>query len=469
MIEPVVEATPVGSAPSPSPGGSHARYLEPVAEELDTLELTVEGELPTALDGSYVRNGPNAQFPRPEGWQHPFDGDGMVHVVTLSQGRARYRNRWVLTRDLVAEREAGRSLHSGTNESVRDPNGRKNWSNTNVVAHAGRILSLWEGGMPYELTWRFGTVGEQTFDGGLPGGMCAHPKLDPIWDELCWFRYSVEPPYIVFGVISPRGQISRQVPIDIPRPVLMHDFAVTDQHVVFFDCPAVLDPAAAATGAPVVSWKPEHGTRIGVMSRDTEHDRVRWFQVENRFVSHVMNAFNDGDAIVVDYVHRPRFALDAAGGVEDMPRLHRAVIELGRGAVSDELLDPTPVDLPRIDDRRAGLRYRYGWTAGVTHSDGRPEGVGYDTLLRFDLQTNAAVQHRMPEGVLVGEPQFVARPGSEVEGDGWVLAYTYDVVDDRSAMLVIDAEDFAARPVATVHLPQRVPAGLHGTWLPAQR
>jgi carotenoid cleavage dioxygenase len=145
------------------------------------------------------------------------------------------------------------------------------------------------------------------------------------------------------------------------------------------------------------------------------------------------------------------------------------VIELGRGAVSDELLDPTPVDLPRIDDRRAGLRYRYGWTAAVTHSDGRPEGVGYDTLVRFDLQTNAVVQHRMPEGMLVGEPQFVARPGSNVEGDGWVLAYTYDVVHDRSALLVIDAEDFAARPVATVQLPQRVPAGLHGTWLPAQR
>jgi carotenoid cleavage dioxygenase len=247
----------------------------------------------------------------------------------------------------------------------------------------------------------------------------------------------------------------------------MHDFAVTDLHVVFFDCPAVLDPAAAATGTPVVAWKPEHGTRIGVMSRDAEHDRVRWFQVENRFVPHVMNAFNDGDAIVVDYVHRPRFELDATVSVEDMPRLHRMVIELGRGAVSDQLLDPTPVDLPRIDDRRAGLRYRYGWTAALTHGDGRPEGIGFDTLLRFDLHTNGVVQHRMPEGVLVGEPQFVPRPGSDAEGDGWVLAYTYDVSNDSSSLLVMDAEDFAARPVATVQLPQRVPAGLHGTWLPA--
>ncbi|MGZ4801683.1 MAG: carotenoid oxygenase family protein [Acidimicrobiia bacterium] len=450
-------------------GGYHARYLEPVDDELDTMDLPVQGEIPAALDGSYVRNGPNAQYPRPAGWKYPYDGDGMLHIVTMAQSRARYRNRWVLTKGLVAERQVGHALLPGTFDSgTGNGTAAKNWSNTNVISHAGRILSLWEGGAPYELTWRFGTVGEHTFDGGLPGAMCAHPKIDPVWDELCWFRYSAEPPYLVYGVVSPRGQISRTTPVDIPRPVLMHDFAVTDQHVVFFDSPAVLDPSAAATGAPVVRWEPEHGTRIGVMSRDVEHDRVRWFPVENRFVMHVMNAYTDGDAIVVDYVHRPSFELDTAAGIEQMPRLHRCVIELGRGVVSDEMLDSTPVDLPRIDDRRAGLRYRYGYLAGVTHSDGRPSGIGFDTLLRYDLGTNAVVHHRFKDGVLVGEPQFVPRPGSLTEGDGWVLALTYDVVHDSSELAIIDAEDFAARPVATVQLPRRVPAGLHGTWLPAR-
>ena len=465
MIEPVVEPTHA----APGAGGSHARYLEPVTEELDEMDLAVEGTVPTELDGSYVRNGPNAEFPRHEGWRFPFDGDGMLHVATLAQGRVRYRNRWVLTQDLIAEREAGRALHPGTFDSARDAGGPKNWSNTNVIAHAGRVLSLWDGGAPYELTWRFGTVGEHTFDGALPGSMCSRPKLDPIWDELCWFRTSPEPPYLVFGIVSPRGQISRQVPIDLPRPVLMHDFAVTDQHVVFFDSPTVVDPAAGSTGAPRVEWRPEHGTRIGVMSRDGEHDRVRWFQVENCYVSHVMNAFNDGDAIVVDYVHRPSFDVDTVSGIGSEPRLHRSVIELGRGAVSDELLDPTPVDFPRIDDRRAGLRYRYGFMAAVTHSDGRPDGVGFDTLLRYDMQTNGVVQHRFPDGVLVGEPQFVPRPESVIEGDGWVMTYTYDVRKDASTLVIIDAQDFAAAPVATVTLPQRVPAGLHGSWLPAQR
>jgi carotenoid cleavage dioxygenase len=387
----------------------------------------------------------------------------MIHAVTFAHGRARYRNRYVLTKELVEERKVGHALHAGTFDA--DPRDGKNWSNTNVVSHAGRLLSLWEGGVPYELNADFGTVGECTFDGGLPGAMTAHPKVDPIWDELCFFRASAEPPYLVYGVVSPRGRISRTLSVDIPRPVLMHDFAVTDQHVVFFDSPAVIDPSAAATGEPPVRWEPEHGTRIGVLSRDVEHDRVRWFPVENRFVMHVMNAYNDGDLIVVDYVHRPSFEIDTAAGIEQAPRLHRSVIDLGRGVVSDEMIDATPVDLPRIDDRRAGLSYRYGFAAGVTHSDGRPNGVGFDTLLRFDLQTSAIVHHRFKDGVLVGEPQFVARPDRETEGDGWILAYTYDVVRDASELVIIDAIDFSARPVATIQLPRRVPAGLHGTWL----
>ncbi len=384
-IEPAVESKSIDQAT----GGYHARYFEPVDDELDTADLAVQGSIPPELEGSYVRNGPNPQYDRAEGWQFPYDGDGMIHVVTLGQARARYRNRFVLTKELVEERQVGHSLHTGTFDAAApgaDRTSVKNWSNTNVVSHAGRILSLWEGGAPYELTWRFGTVGEHTFDGGLPGAMTAHPKIDPIWDELCFFRYSAEPPYLVYGVVSPRGQISRTVPIDIPRPVLMHDFAVTDQHVVFFDSPAVIDPSARATGEPMVRWEPEFGTRIGVLSRDGEHDRVRWFPVENRFVMHVMNAYNDGDAIVVDYVHRPSFEIDTAVGIEQAPRLHRSVIEIGRGVVTDEMLDATPVDLPRIDDRHRGaqlpLRLRRGCDpqrrpperCGLRHADAlRPE------------------------------------------------------------------------------------------------
>jgi carotenoid cleavage dioxygenase len=469
MLEPAIHSP----GPHGTPGGDPARYLQPVDDELDVVDLPVEGRLPPDLNGSYVRNGPNAQFPV-AGGLFPFDGDGMVHVLTIQQSRARYRNKWVVTKELAAEREAGRGLYGptfGPRRAVMTPSEAeqstpKNRSNTSVVSHAGRVMSLGEGGAPYELTWRFLTDGEQTFEGALVDGMTAHPKIDPVWDELCFFSYAMEPPYLTYGVVSPRGHVSRSVPIDLPRPVWMHDFAVTDQHVVFFDCPAVLDVDAALRGRSLVQWQPEHGSRIGVLAREGESERVRWFPVDNRFVLHVLNAYTEGDEIVVDYIHRPEMQIETATGIQQSPTLHRCVVELGRGQVSDEMFDPTPVDFPRIDGRRTGLRHRFGFFAAVTRGDGRPDGIGFDTLVRYDLRASAVAAHPFPDGVVVGEPQFVARRDSTEEGDGWILALTYDIAQDRSELVVLDAKDIAAPPCATVKLPRRVPAGLHGTWLP---
>jgi carotenoid cleavage dioxygenase len=455
MLEPAIHHS---SGMDGNPEVDPARYLAPVADELDVVDLPVEGEIPPDLDGSYVRNGPNPQYPLNGSGMSRFDGDGMLHVLTFLQGRARYRNMWVVTKDLVAEREANRAV---------DGPAPHNWSNTNVVAHAGKILSLWEGGAPYELSWRFGTVGEHTFDGGLDGPMTAHPKIDPVWDELCFFGTSTEPPYLTFGVVSPRGHISRTIQIDLPRPVLMHDFAITDQHIVFFDSPAVVSRGVSEPGGPIVEWQPEHGTRIGVLAREGESERVKWFPVENRFAMHFLNAYTEGDSVIVDYIHRDSYDRQTASGINQSPTLHRCVLNLGRGSADDEMFDSTPVDFPRIDDRRTGLHHRFGYFAAVTHSDGRPNGVGFDTLVRYDLHTTDVAQHRFPDGVVVGEPQFVARRDSLAEGDGWILALTYDMAHDRSALVVIDARDFDARPHAVVHLPRRVPAGLHGTWLPA--
>jgi carotenoid cleavage dioxygenase len=248
----------------------------------------------------------------------------------------------------------------------------------------------------------------------------------------------------------------------------MHDFAVTDQHIVFFDCPVVLDVAGATDGQPLAQWQPDHGTRVGVLTRDGESERVRWFPVGNRWVSHVLNAYTEGDEVVVDYVHRPSFEFGRPLGVSSGPTLHRLVIDLARSDVSDEEFDPRPVEFPRIDDRRVGLRHRYGFFAALTRGDGRPEGIGFDTLVRCDLRVESTVEHRFPEGVLVGEPQFVPRPDSVVEGDGWILALTFDVLNDRSELVILDTEAFDSDPVATVRLPRRVPAGLHGTWIPGR-
>src|SRR4051794_9694187 len=93
---------------SPYLAGNYA----PVQDELDAHDLVVTGEIPAALRGVYMRNGPNQAFP-PLGAYHVFDGDGMVHAVYLDEGRARYKNRFVRSKGLEVEEEAGRARFGG--------------------------------------------------------------------------------------------------------------------------------------------------------------------------------------------------------------------------------------------------------------------------------------------------------------------------------------------------------------------
>jgi carotenoid cleavage dioxygenase-like enzyme len=466
---PVVEL--VDAAGNPWLRGAFA----PVRDELDANDLSVEGRLPAELTGSYLRNGPNPQFTPLGSYTFPYDGDGMVHMVTFEGGRARYRNRWVVTRGLAAERRAGRALYGGTFTPFQpdparlgadgDPNPFKNWANMNVVRHCGRVLALSDGGVPYELTAELATVGERDYDGLLPTGMSSHPKVDPIWDELCFFRTDVVPPYLVFGVVGPKGRVTRTEPIDLPEPVLIHDFVVTDQHVVFFDSPAVFDQQALLRGEPPLRWNEQRGTRIGVMPREGGAADLRWIPVEDCFAMHFLNGYTDGETVVVDYVHRRR--LDAPGGTDDnVPRLHRAVVDLTRRSARDELVDSRAVELPRIDDRRAGLRHRVGYLAAASDPSAA-RTIAFDTIVRYDVDAGASTAHRFAPGVMVGEPVFAPRPGGYDEDDGWVLVFAYDTTQDRSDLVVLDAARVSSPPIAVVHLPRRVPAGMHGAWLPA--
>jgi carotenoid cleavage dioxygenase len=447
----------------------------PVDDEVDVGDLRIEGRIPQELNGSYLRNGPNPQFTPLGSYTYPFDGDGMVHKLTFDDGRVSYRNRWVVTRGLAAERRAGRALYGGLITPFMpdaasigadgDPNPFKNLANMNVIRHCGRTLALWDGGAPYELADDLSTVGEFDFEGGLPGGMTAHPKIDPVWDELCFFRYDVVPPYLVYGVVGPKGRVTRTEPIDLPDPALVHDFVVTEEHVVFFDSPAVFDFEAMLRGEQALRWREGRGTRIGVMPRDGEAGEMLWIPVDDCFVMHFLNGYTENNTVVVDYIHRNRPDVLAAGE-ENVPRLHRAVIDLARRTVHQELVDYRAVEFPRIDDRRTGLRHRIGYAASATDPFGAEVGY-FDSVVRYDLEDATSTEHRFQPGVIAGEPVFAPRPGGTGEHDGWVLVMTYDVEHDTSQLVVLDAAHFGGPPVAIVHLPIRVPVGLHGNWFPA--
>jgi carotenoid cleavage dioxygenase len=459
------------------PTASLSPYLDgpfaPVTREVEAADLAVVGELPEGLDGVYLRNGPNPMF-EPLGAYHWFDGDGMVHAVELHGGRASYRNRWLDTPGLRHERAAGHALFGGL-ANLRFPPAElfkecgllKNVANTNIIRHADKYLALWEGGWPTWIERDLTTRGLWDFDGRLEGPMTAHPKWCPETGELMFFGYVPVggPPHLRYHVADARGNLVHSTPITIERPVMMHDFVTTRHHSLFFDLPAVIGP-----GSSDGMWQPQHGARIGVVPRHGGDDDIRWFEIDPCYVFHFLNAWEDGDVITAFGCRMPSVELVGSDSMVDTGSrtagvgLTRWTIDLAAGTCREEIVSDLRSDFPRLRDDRLGLRHRYGY--GVAPLDPSDQPVGFNGLVRYDLETGAELTYAFGSGTLIGEAVFAPDPDGTVETDGWLLVHAIDLATDRTDLCVLDARDLAAGPIARVRLPQRVPMGFHGNWLP---
>ncbi|WP_415940049.1 carotenoid oxygenase family protein [Streptomyces sp. 039-1] len=457
----------------------------PVTEEVDAVDLEVTGGLPAELDGVYLRNGPNPRFTPIGSYLYPIDGDGMIHGVWLSAGRARYRNRFVRTPSMIAEEKAGRALWGGL-ESMIMPGADqvgdaladtfKPLPDINIVQHAGRLLALAESDCPFRMSPELDTLGKETFGDQLPAGITAHPKIDPVTGEMVVFCYALEPPYLTWSVIGPDGAVRRgPISVDgVGEPQMIHDMALTRRYVVLVLAPAFFDIEAAMSGGSFLAWRPERGTRIALIPRDG--GPVRWADDEAFWLWHTVNAYDDPDHghVVLDYVQWPALSL-GAGSSKGRPResghrgLTRAVVDPAARTVQRTQLDDARVELPRIDDRALTTPHQ---RLAVAADSGRIDGLlpgEYDALRWYDVRDNGSTAQSWEAGDLsVGEPVFAPVPGTRGSERGHWLTFATDRTDDTSWLLVIPADDPAQGPVARVRIPVRIPLGLHGTWLPTE-
>ncbi len=422
----------------------------PVQDELTVSDLEVEGEIPRELNGIYIRNGMN---PR-SGWSdHWFFGTGMVHGVELSDGKASYRNRFVKT----PYYDKNMDIFTAMADPKASP------ANTNIFRHAGRILTFEEAHVPWEIDRKLETVGAVDFDGKLSSAFTAHPRICPETGEMLAFGYSpMQAPHLTYYRIDPQGNLVQAEPIEIPRPVMMHDWNVTRNHVVFMDMPIVF---ALEEGG--FSFKEECGARLGVMPRNGNNADVRWFEIAPCYVFHPLNSYEEGDKIVLHVCRQPhamKGGLQDIGSLDDTTaRLWKWTIDLTAATVKEEQYDDAPGDFPRVDDRRVGLKARYGYTLGLVPMTASPN---YDRwIYKYDLETGKRERHDLGDNVHGGEPQFAPRSPDAGEDDGWILSIVHDENDNRSSMVILNAQDIESAPVARVKLPQRVPYGAHGNWL----
>ncbi len=436
----------------------------PVFDEVTLTELEVKGAIPPELEGRYVRNGANPQTGESAHW---FLGDGMIHGIELSGGNANwYKNRYVRTPCYENKDVERMDMYLDTETLKFDY--KVGVANTHVIGHAGQVLALEEGSFPYVLTKDLDTVGPSDYDGKLVTAMTAHPKICPETGDLLFFGYSSLPPYLVYHRVNAAGELVQSEEISGTGPTMMHDFVVSRNHTVFMDLPAIFDMELAMAGGMPIRWSDDYPARFGVLPREGTDADVQWFDVDPCYVFHTLNAHDDGDEVVVRGCRVPEIWRDSADigdadviDEEATPKMWEWRFNRATGSYTESQLDDRSSEFPRVPDSIVGLPNRYGYTMSTSFLDGT---VG--EIFKYDLADGAArTSHVFEKGQVPGEPVFVPAEGATNEDDGYLMTYVHDETTNTSHLTILDASNMAADPVAEVHLPRRIPAGFHGSWI----
>lgn len=460
----------------------------PQVTEYDAWDLDVVGKIPEDLTGVYVRNTENPLM-EALGSYHPFDGDAMLHSLSFSNGEAIYRNRFVRTEGLLAEQAAGEALWAGVANPKSLTKADHGWgarglmkdaSSTDLVVHNGAILSsFWMCGDLYRHDpATMEAIGREKWGGKFPQqGVSAHAKVDEHTGELLFFNYDDTAPYMHYGVVGPTGELTHYTDIPLPGPRLPHDMAFTENYTILNDFPLFWDPTALEAGYNIPGFHRDMPSRFAILPRHGDASSIQWFEADPTFVLHFVNAYEDGDEIVLDGFYQSNPLPDRVAGLSprenilrylDMyalqARPHRWRFNLKTGQTTETSTGDEILEFPTINNQYLGRRSRYAYYALPC------EGwFGFEGLVKHDLETGKKETVQLPEGVFCSEAVVAAKDGADTsrpdgEEDAYVLTFTLDMNDDSSSCLIFEAADLDAGPVATVRLPERIASGTHATW-----
>jgi carotenoid cleavage dioxygenase len=451
------------------------QHAEVTATDLDVIE----GRIPDDIDGIYLRNTEN-QLHQPLGRYHPFDGDGMIHQIDFSGGKASYRNRFVRTRCFQAEQDAGGSLWGGLMDksslSKRPGFGAhgslKDSSSTDIIVHAGKAVStFYQCGEGYVLDPE--TLEQEGVASWVPlDGISAHPKVDQRTGELLFFNYSKHAPYMHYGVVDRSGRLAHYVPIPLPGPRLPHDMMFTQNWSILCDFPLFWDEELLKRNVHVTRLHEGLASRFALIPRYGQPEDIRWFEAEPTFVLHFINAFEDGDEVVLDgYFEEDPYPppLENADGYGHMmayvdehsfkPKLHRWRFNLADGTTREERLDDRILEFGMMNQRYLGLPYRYAYS-----TTSKPGWFLFTGFVKHDLVTGESWEVQLPDGRYASEAPFAPRVGATDEDDGYLVSFVTDENRGTSECILIDCKRFDDGPVCRIALPHKISSGTHAHW-----
>jgi carotenoid cleavage dioxygenase len=455
----------------------------PVSKECTAYRIAVtSGAIPRDLVGEFIRNGPNPAF-IPKGGHILIDGHGMLHGIRLTgDGTISYFNRYIKTAVYNEEIKAGRPLRIRLGEMKGKLGLLKiivnqlkivsgilphlgGTANTSVVFHHQTLQALVEVDVPYAIRVLYDgqLETEARLDyGGKITNMTAHPKIDGLTQEMFFFGYAnLEAPWLTYGYINSSGNVVRTMKIDIPRPVMMHDFAITEHYAIFLDLPLVFDKKKILAGK-IYSFNPSFGARVGILDRYARNaEEIIWFNIPPCYVLHTVNAWEEGDEIILFACASPKFDVDVITDnfltlVEW--RFNMKTKQFQEQKLFPDLFTEFPTHHPALCGKKT--KYVYLAIANPQQIDPLAHLCG---IMKVDLQTKQTQKFMYGHNRTGGEASFVPRENMTSEDDGYLLTFVHDSAANQSSFWVIDAKSMTE--IAIVNLPQRVPQGFHGIFM----
>lgn len=465
------------------------RGYESLNQEYSYPITEVEGEIPAGLTGTLFRNGPGRLEVNGDRLHHPFDGDGMISAVSFRDGKAWFRNRYVRTEGYLAETAAGKILYRGV-FGTQKPGGwlanifdlkLKNIANTSVLYWGNRLTALWEAGLPHELEpHTLETLGPSTLDDILKAqdAWSAHPRIDPgAPDEAPrLINFSVKSALstqVVVYELNPQNELLQQKSFTIPGFAFIHDFVITPNYYIFFQNPVTLNPLPFVLGlrgaGQCLDFRADQPTKVWILPRG--EGEVQMLETESCFVFHHANAYEAGQELVIDsicYANFPIVDPDTEFREIDFSslpegQLWRFHLDLAAKTVRHDVITTRCCEFPALNPQHSGRPYRFVVLATAAIASGNAPLQG---LLKLDLQEQTqSMWSAAPKG-FVGEPLFVAKLDAVAEDDGWILCPVYDSAHHRTDIVILNAQDLEAGPIARLHLQHHIPYGLHGCFVP---